>query len=287
MDMVAKHQNQQAQENSPGEVHQSGRAELVDLATIRERGVYSSRNSSKGALLNEAQVIFSSICSGKVVEDVRRDIMEARLFQKASFENRCRIWDLLKFRYLAPKSNWIINALAESSAKGARSPEFTSLAYLYYALRDRMVFDFVTGPIWRMWLDRSRAVGTNTFFEFLEAAAAEHPEVKKWREATRGKVGQSNLAALRDFGLLQGVQNKQIQRPTVTLETAFHLLCVLTAEGHHGRSVLEAPDWTLFLWGESDVADALHRMAQARWIRFERGGRTVILELIRKPEVTP
>jgi len=216
---------------------------------------------------------------------VRREVMEARLFQKASYENRCRIWDLLNFRYFAPKSKWVINALAEASLKGARAPEFTSLAYLYYALRDRMVFDFVTGPIWRMWLDRSRAVGTTTFFEFLEAVSHEHPEVKRWREATRGKVGQSNLAALRDFGLLLGVQNKQIQRPTITLETAFHLLCVLAAEGHQGRSALEASDWALFLWGESDVADALHRMAQARWIRFERGGRTVILELIRKPEV--
>ncbi len=285
--MASQHRTHHGQENTAKEPEPNGRAELVGLGAIREQGPYSSRNSSKGALLNEAQIIFSAIRSGKDVEEVRRDIMEARLFQKASFENRCRIWDLVKFRYFAPNSNWIIHGLAEASSKGARSPEFTSLAYLYYAIRDRMVFDFVTGPIWRMWLDRSRAVGTTTFFEFLEAASSEHPEVKRWREATRGKVGQSNLAALRDFGLLQGVQNKQIQRPTVTLETAFHLLCVLTAEGHHGRSVLEARDWTLFLWGESDIADALHRMAQARWIRFERGGRTVILELMRKPEVIP
>lgn len=285
--MASKHQNHNAQQDSSCELTHSGGGALAQLATIRERGAYSSRNSSKGALLNEAQIIFSAIRSGKEVEDVRREIMEARLFQKASFENRCRIWDLLKFRYFAPKSNWIISALAEASSKGARSPEFTSLAYLYYALRDRMVFDFVTGPIWRMWLDRSRAVGTTTFFEFLKATFPDHPEVKRWREATRAKVGQSNLAALRDFGLLQGVQNKQIQRPTANLETAFHLLCVLKAEGHHGRSVLEAPDWRLFLWGESDVTDALHRMALARWIRFERGGRTVILELIREPEVNP
>lgn len=285
--MAPKVQKQQALEYLHGEVHHCDGTDLADLTTIREREVFSSRNSSKGALLNEAQVVFTAIRSGKEVEEVRRDIMEARLFQKASFENRCRIWDLLKYRYFVPKSYWIIKTLSEASSKGARSPEFASLAYLYYALRDRMVFDFVTGPIWRMWLDRSRAVGTITFLEFLESASQEHPEVKRWREATRRKVGQSNLAALRDFGLLQGVQNKQIQRPPVTLETAFHLLCVLTAEGHNGRSVLDACDWALFLWGESDVADALHRMAQARWIRFERGGRTVILELIRKPEAIP
>ena len=283
--MASRHQNQAARDNFSSEIHPRGESALVQLNAIRERGPYSSRNSSKGALLNEAQVIFSAIQSGKEVETVRRDVMEARLFQKASYENRCRIWDLTNFRYFAPKSNWVINALAEASLKGARAPEFTSLAYLYFALRDRMVFDFVTGPIWRMWSNRSQAVRTTDFFEFLEAAAEEHPEVKRWREATRGKVGQSNLAALRDFGLLAGVQKKQIQRPAITLETAFHLLCVLTAEEHHGRSALEAMDWKLFLWGESDVADAFHRMAQARWIRFERGGKTVILELIRKPEM--
>jgi hypothetical protein len=94
------------------------------------------------------------------------------------------------------------------------------------------------------------------------------------------------LAALRDFGVLNGIYSKQIQRPIVSAETVFHLLCVLLTEGHHGREVIEAPDWRLFLWTEDDVGKALADLAQRRWIRFERGGRTVILELVRVAEVS-
>ena len=64
------------------------------------------------------------------------------------------------------------------------------------------------------------------------------------------------------------------------------LSCVLLAEGHHGRAVIEAPDRRLFLWSEEDTARALADLAQRRWVRFGyRGGRTVILETIRVPEV--
>jgi hypothetical protein len=62
-------------------------------------------------------------------------------------------------------------------------------------------------------------------------------------------------------------------------------LCILLSEGKRGRSLLEAPDWRLFLWSESQVVNALAILAQKGWIKFEKTGRTVILELIRFPEV--
>jgi hypothetical protein len=53
------------------------------------------------------------------------------------------------------------------------------------------------------------------------------------------------------------------------------------AEGKRGRALLEAPDWRLFLWSEAQVVHALANLAQQQWMRFEKGGRTVIIELVR------
>jgi len=82
---------------------------------------------------------------------------------------------------------------------------------------------------------------------------------------------------------LKGAVNKSIQRPSIGLEAAYHLLCILIAEGNEGRAVIGAKDWQLFLWTEVDVIDALNRMAMKKWIRFERSGPTTILELVRLP----
>jgi len=43
---------------------------------------------------------------------------------------------------------WVIAALSDAFAKGQQSPEFISLLYLHYAVRDRLTFDFVTQVLW-------------------------------------------------------------------------------------------------------------------------------------------
>jgi hypothetical protein len=256
------------------------------LARLRDVGEFSSRNTSKGALLNEAFLLFKAMReNSSTVADLRESSLRGQAFPRASFENRQRIWDCIHYRYFAPNIPWVSNSLAAATLLGVGSPDFTSLAYLYFSLRDHLTFALVTEVLWERWRARSLAISVADVLEFLDGEAKNHPATKKWSPSTRTKVAQSTLSALRDFGVLNGIYSKQIQRPAVASETVFHLLCVLLAEGRHGRAVIEAPDWRLFLWSEDDAANALAELAQRRWIRFERGGRTVILELIRIPEV--
>jgi len=256
------------------------------LARLRDVGEFSSRNTSKGALAKDAFTLFSTMREkGLNVDELRNIVLRGQMFPRTSYENRQRIWDCLHYRYLAPGITWIPAGLGAASEAGVNSPEFLSLAYLYFALRDRLTFEFVTRMIWERWRGSSLAVSAIQLLEFLDHESDRHPAVKKWKPSTRTKLASSILAALRDFGVLCGIYSKRIQRPMVSPEAVFHLVCILLAEGHHGREVIEAPDWHLFLWSEDDAAKALAELAQKRWIRFERGGRTVILDLIRIPEV--
>lgn len=258
----------------------------TSLARLRDVGEYSSRNTSKGALLKEAFCLFKSMREmGLTTAELRENALRGQMFPRASYENRQRIWDSIHYRYFTPGIAWIPAALGAATAAGANSPEFVSLTYLYFGLRDRLTFDLVTRLIWEHWLARSVALSIADVLGFLERESDHNPAVSKWRPSTRTKLAQSILAALRDFGVLSGIYSKQIQRPVVSPEAVFHLLCVLLGEGHHGREVIEAPDWRLFLWSEDDTAKALAELAQRRWIRFERGGRTIILTLIRVAEV--
>ena len=45
--------------------------------SIRDEGPYSARNSSKGALIEEAARLFGAISSGLSIEEVREQVFEA------------------------------------------------------------------------------------------------------------------------------------------------------------------------------------------------------------------
>ena len=105
----------------------------------------------------------------------------------------------------------------------------------------------------------------------------------RWRESTRTKLAGNVLSALRDFGVLTGVQRKKLHQPVVTSDVVLHLCRLLDAEGLRGRALLEARGWRLFLWDIQVTSEALTRLAQRGDIRFERSGRTVVLEVPKHP----
>lgn len=257
------------------------------LSQARDRSPFSSRNTSKGALVAETHALFSAINKGLSPDGARNAVLEGGILRKSSFETRRKIVDAISHRYYWPHSAWSQQCLAAETENGIRSPGFLSLAYLYYALRDRLTFEFVVGPLWGKWKNQSTSVSQAEMLAFLEDQASHEEQIKKWRESTRIKLASNTLTALREFGLLRGIYSKQIQKPVIAPETTFHLLCILLAEGQDGRSLVEARDWRLFLWSESEVAQALGDLSQKRWIRFEKSGRTVMLELLRHPGENP
>ncbi|MBI4605445.1 MAG: DUF1819 family protein [Planctomycetes bacterium] len=256
---------------------------LERLGAIRDT-VFSSRNTAKGAVVKELYTVFSGIRSGLPIAGARRAIVEGRVLRKTSIATRKSIGDLLHHRYFAVSPEWVAGSLAVASERGSHSPELLSLAYLYFALRDRLTLDFVTEAMWERWKSGATHVDRGDLLRFIDERAHETPQIKRWRDSTRIRLASNVLSALRDFGLLKGARKKRIQRPLIAPETVYHLLCVLLAEGLRGQAILDARDWRLLLWSPADVTVALADLSQRRWIRFESAGRTVILELERHPE---
>jgi len=254
------------------------------LAKIREVGSYSSRNASKAALISELFGLLSSTCGDFSKQNIKNLIFNQNILNKNTFENRRVIYNRLNHRYFNICCQWIAPNLVKAQAAGIHSSEFISLSYLYYALRDRITYDFVVSTIWQKWKAGLTNISTRDFLEFITINLGEAPEIKNWRETTRDRLAKNTLTALRDFGLLGGTAIKHIQRPTISAETTYHLLSILWAEGKRGIEILETPDWKLFLWNDTDTTNALVRLAQLGWIKFERGGQTVTLDLVRVPE---
>lgn len=260
--------------------------EFEQLAKIRDTEPSARNTAGGGAALKDVYELFISLRRGATANEAQVLSNKAQLLRQKAFESRKRMWGALSYRYLRLNSDFAVQGLTKATSHGIGSPEFISLAYLYYSLRDVLTFKFITEVVWDKWQRQITNVDTNDFLLFHENEAVRYPQIKKWRESTRRKLATNVLSALRDFGLLKGAQRKHIQRPPVAPETIYHLLAILVAEGKQGRAIIEAPDWRLFLWDEADVSRAMGDLAQKRWIRYEKAGKVVILQMIRMPEVS-
>jgi hypothetical protein len=160
--------------------------ELTVLQSIRDTGPVTSRNTSKGALVQEVYQVFRPEPGRTLeVEAVRTSILEQNIIHKTSYATRKKVWDAIKHRYLAIAPDWVGPALSNASQHGLQSPEFLSLAYLYYALRDRLTYEFVTGPIRERWQQQVTSLNRGDFLTMLDNLADLEPQIKKWRETTR------------------------------------------------------------------------------------------------------
>jgi hypothetical protein len=245
---------------------------------IRDAGPYSTRNTAKGALITEAGQVVAALTRGMTVDQVRDAVLSGSLLTQRSVNSRKGIWDRIHYRYLTHRLDWVMASLIDAFKNGAHAPEFTSLLYLHYALRDRLTYDFVTEVLWHTGNKTRPLVVRNAVLDFLDHQRPEHPEIERWTESSRVKLAGNMLSALRDFGVLEGIQKKFLVRPPLPLSTAAHLLRILTAEGNRGREVLENSTWRLFLLSEQEVAATLANLAREGEIHFEKVGTTVVLQ---------
>lgn len=95
---------------------------------------------------------------------------------------------------------------------------------------------------------------------------------KTWSDTVTVKTARAMLAALRDFGILEGAAKKRLAPTYLPLETfcliAFCLRCVL-----HGRGDLTTHlDWRLFLLSPQAIERLFLEAHQHSWIHYQVAG---------------
>jgi hypothetical protein len=269
-----------------GSAERVGHTTDQDTAGIcgRDVGPLSARNTSKGAVLHEAQAVFQALEHGLPLSEVHEACLQGTILRQRARVTRRHIWDSLNWRYFAwNPPEWVLSDLERAAAEGPSNAQFVNLAYVHYARRDRLTFEFVTDKLedlTRMGISR---VTREDVLDFLAAKEEQKSHIRRWRESTRKKLAQNLLSALRDFGVLSGAQKKTLRNPSVPPEVAWHLCRLLNCEGLRGRRLLEATDWRLFLWDFRDTARAIGQLAELGKLRFEQAGRTVVLEVPEGP----
>ena len=249
---------------------------------IREHDQYSFRNTIRAGCIRECWLFFQELEKGSSAEKVRRDLADGVILGNYAYSTRMALWKIFRTRYLNITDPWVQSELIAASQYGPESPEFISLLYLYFTLRDKLAYEFATDVVWAKWRAHDLAIGSEDCGRFLNRLSQENDSLPKVTAESKGKLIRNTVSTLQDFGLVTGTKHRVISRPAIAPRTAFHLVRLLAGEGLSGKEIVDAKDWQLFLWDRNDVSRMLAKLAQEKWIRYEGSGRIVILELIGK-----
>lgn len=240
---------------------------------------YSTRNSSKGALIREAEALFSHLASGGDLNSLRDAALSKDLFGKRTRETRRRCWQILRSRYLWAWPDTTQHPIPILFRKQAGRDLRRLVLFYHYALSDLFAYEATTELLYPMVRRGNLPVASRDIHEFLRRKVPSHPEIKVWTPQTHNSLVSHYLSAVRDFGLLEGKVRKRVRRPMVPEEMVLYVTTKLREAGVAGRAIVNHADFRLFFLEPHEVEARLAQAAAKGLIRFHRSGRIVSVEL--------
>jgi hypothetical protein len=239
-----------------------------DARLMKEAGI-TSRLQKGGALLGDMRRLVAAWSANSASEDASAFVM--RTLGKPSLA-RARDTFIRAFRprFLNgnPPQAWkLARALEDEGA----DPETAKAFYFWITARSETVlYHYATDELMAARASAHGQIKVEDAMRWLRDRV--RSSGKEWSPTVTRKVARGMLAALRDFGVLQGAAVKTIAPRHCPLE-AFALIAFCLHEmGASGRALLDHPDWHLFLFDTRDVERALLECHQKGWLGYQAAG---------------
>jgi hypothetical protein len=174
-----------------------------------------------------------------------------------------------RFLHGDPPNAWrLVRCLEDRNA----DPEILFPVYYWITARnDRLLYNYVTQELAHIARsgDGSVRIEETTVWIARELKRT-HQE---WSRTVTVKVARGLLAALRDFGILQGATRKRVAPVHLPLESFCYVAFCLNQLGSSGENLVNHPDWRLFLLTPT-LAERLFLAAhQHAFLSFYAAGR--------------
>jgi hypothetical protein len=98
-----------------------------------------------------------------------------------------------------------------------------------------------------------------------------------WSPTVSVKVARGLLAALRDFGILEGRAWKRLATIRLPISSFAYIAFCLQELGSYGGQIAFHPDWRLFLLSVRDVEQNFFEAHQQQLLQYHAAGNTVSL----------
>jgi len=250
---------------------------------MRQKGLlgvnrdYTARLQKGGAVLNEIRMIVRNWTNNESWEEQSRRIIEDNILGKKSISRAKDVYSrvfLHRFLKGNPPEAWKIVRVLEDV--NAPLEILTPVYYWITARSDELLYDFVINDIMPRSRSHDQTVRVEETAAWLKNALA--GQGQKWADSVIPKMSRALLAALRDFGILEGAAKKKIAPIFLPAESFAYLAFTLSKLGKSGASLINHPDWNLFLMGKPLVERIFVEAHQKGFLRYDAAGNIYRIE---------
>jgi len=237
---------------------------------------YSSRIIKAGALLSDTKTLLACWDSQASVQDNLERLRRENLFGKAS---RSRVEDILRIlrqRYLLEEG--VTRALSLLVHRRFPAASLDRILYFHAARNDNLLYDVVTELLAVRNAQGVSDVDTFQVQRELLKWSSNGQTAGAWSEPTACRIAQGLLAALRDFGVLQGAVHKRIAPAYLSIPAFSYVAFYLMQHTGSGGKVLSHPDWRLFFLPHEGVERFLVEAHQQELLSYHAAGTVVRLD---------
>ena len=251
----------------------------IECADVR----YSSRNSSKGALLEEAKILFSYLGRNNSLGSARKAVIQDNIFTKRTYQTRKKCWALLHSRYFPSAAveeySKIPHPIIVLFRTSASETMKRGVLYYHFVISDLFSYEATVELVYDLYCRGLTNISPRDVHKFLDLKTKSHPEINTWSPQTCYSLVIHYLSAMRDFGILEGKVQKKIHRPTVKEDLFLYIVTYLRDCGKSPKAILTSDDFRLFLLSQEEVQTRLIEAQRVGRIYFRKSGHVVSLEL--------
>ena len=201
-----------------------------------------------------------------------RKVIRQNLLAKAT---RARVADTLN-RIVIPrfvegpiKDSWKL--LAPLERLNPATSIVRPIYFWFTALAEPLAYDFCTEYLAALRADGVRFVNVNDASAWIARMG------NNWSASVVIKVTRALLAALRDFGILEGKAHKYIAPPRLPVRPFAFIAFCLHRNGVPAREMATHPDWKIFLLAPDDVERSFFEAHQEGLLEYYAAGSVVRL----------
>jgi len=245
--------------------------------TTKSANELSASIGRHGAYIWETKRILETYIETQDYEAVRKAVIEENLLRKGSERYRDDILTEIAARYGIDKQKYTETPLIRVFKRpvGESIQEWV----LYYEFsQDPLVSLLTTEFLYSEFHMGALTIRKEDVIEFLDQSKSEYPVIESWSENTLLSVAEHYLAAMKNFGLLEGNTQKEFRYVYLPDQVVLYVLYSLFEDGTTAaEDVVEHETWKLLLMDTDDVRDRLHDVSPSH-VRYEKRGSVERLE---------
>jgi len=247
------------------------------MQTGKANPQYLTRLLKGGALLEDMRLLVRAWTDNASDEHKAKLIIENRLGKKTRIRSADVFRRVFAPRFLHgnPPQSWkIVRSLENREV----APEISTPLYYWITARsDKLMYDFITKELRARVGSLDLVVRTTETLDWIRRILARHNQ--EWSDSVAIRVAQGLLAALRDFGILEGTAIKRIAPSYLPTESFAYIAFALNQLGSSGIELQNHKDWGLFLLSQTVVERLFLDAHQMNFLRYDAAGTLVRIEL--------